>query len=111
MKLASERETRILQRSIITPEGWQDTKAGMWAWLVVRASAVFLVLLVAAHLVYPYAVSVQFLLLLSLTFHGTLGVRVILLDLGVVTRFQKALSAGLLVLGLVVFLLVWWGRS
>lgn len=111
MKLAPETEARILRRSLIAPEGWQDTKAGMWAWLLVRASAVFLVLLIAAHLVYPYTVSVQFLLLLSLTFHGTLGVRVILLDLGVGARFQRALSASLLVLGLVVFLLVWWGRS
>lgn len=102
---------RVLRRSLVSLEGWRDTKAGMWAWLLVRASAVFIVLLVAAHLVYPYAVSVQFLLLLSLTFHGVLGLRVMLMDLGVAVRYEKALLAGLLVLGLGIFLLVWWGRS
>lgn len=106
-----EREPRAFQRSLFSPEAWRDTKAGMWAWLLLRASAVFLVLLVAAHLVYPYAVAVQFLLLLSLTFHAALGVRVILMDLGVATRFQKPLLAALLCLGLAIFLLVWWGRA
>jgi len=102
---------KVLRRESTSIEGWRDTKAGMWAWLLVRASAVFTVVLVALHLIYPYAVSVQFLLLLTLTFHAVLGVRVILLDLGVGVRFQKPLMAGLLLLGLVVFLLVWWGRA
>jgi succinate dehydrogenase / fumarate reductase cytochrome b subunit len=83
----------------------------MWAWLLVRASAVGTLLLVAAHLVYPYAVSVQFLLLLSLTFHAALGVRVVLLDLGVGVRWQRPLFAGVLLVAAAVFLLVWWGRS
>ncbi len=108
---SGEREPQVLRRSLVAPEAWRDTKGGMWAWLLVRASAVFIVLLVAAHLVYPYAVSVQFLLLLSLTFHGVLGLRVMLMDIGVAVRYEKALLAGLLVLGLGVFLLVWWGRS
>lgn len=101
----------VLKREWTTSEGWRGTQAGMWAWLLLRASAVLLVLLVVAHLVYPYAVSIQFLLLLLLTFHGVLGVRVILIDLGVGVRFQKPLFAGLLLLGLITFLLVWWGRS
>lgn len=105
------KEERILRRSLAGAEDWRDTKAGMWAWLLVRASAVLLVVLVAAHLVYPYAVWVQFLLLLSLTFHAALGVRVILLDLGVGTRLQKPLFAGLVTLGVVVFVLAWWSRS
>ncbi len=106
-----ESEPRILRRSLTSPEAWRDTKAGMWAWLLVRASAVLVVVLVVAHLVYPYAVSVQFLLFLTLTFHGVLGVRVILVDLGIGTRFQKPLFAGLLLLGLVIFVVAWWGRS
>ncbi len=106
-----ESEPRILRRSLTSPEAWRDTKAGMWAWLLVRASAVLVVALVVAHLVYPYAVSVQFLLLLSLIFHGVLGLRVMLMDLGVAVRYEKALLAGLLVLGLGIFLLIWWGRS
>lgn len=103
-------EPKILRRSSASVEAWRDTKSGMWAWLLLRASAVILVLLAAAHLVYPYAVAIQFLLLLSLVFHGVLGIRVILIDLGVGVRFQKPLFAGLLFLGLIIFLLAWWVR-
>ncbi len=103
-------EPKILRRSSTSVEAWRDTKAGMWAWLLLRGSAVILVLLAALHLIYPYAVVIQFLLLLSLVFHGVLGIRVILMDLGVGVRFQKPLFAGLLLLGLVIFLLAWWAR-
>lgn len=100
----------VLRREWASAEAWRDTKAGMWAWLLVRGSAVLLVGLVAVHLVYPYAVWAQFLLLLTLIGHAVLGVRVILMDLGVALRYQKPLFAGLLALGLVIFVLVWWGR-
>ena len=105
-----QREIRMFRRPLITLEGWRDTKAGMWAWLLVRISAVLIVLLLAAHLVYPYAVSVQFMLLLCLTFHAVLGLRVIMMDLGVAVKFQKPLFAALSLLGLAIFLLIWWGR-
>lgn len=101
---------KILRRSFGSPEDWRDTKTGMWAWLLQRASAVILVVLVGAHLIYPYAEAVRFLLLLSLTFHGVLGIRVILIDLGLGVRFPKSLFAGVLLLGLAVFLLAWWAR-
>ena len=104
-------EPKRLRREWSRAEDWRDTKAGMWAWLLVRVSAVLVVLLVVCHLIYPYAVSVQFLLFLGLTFHGVLGVRVILMDLGLGLKYHKSLLAGLLLLGLVVFVLAWWGRS
>ena len=101
----------MLRRPMTTSEGWRDTKAGMWAWLLVRGSALLIILLLATHLVYPYAVSVQFLLLLAAVFHAVLGLRVILMDLGVAARFQAPLFAGMSLLGLAIFILIWWGRS
>ena len=53
---------------------------GMWAWLLQRISAVFIVLLLVLHLCFTYKPYVQFLLLLVVAFHASLGLRVILLD-------------------------------
>ena len=40
-------------------EGWRDTKTGMWAWLIQRAAAVLLLLVVALHLTNPFRRGVQ----------------------------------------------------
>jgi succinate dehydrogenase / fumarate reductase cytochrome b subunit len=80
----------------------------MWAWLWQRISALALVVLIVLHLTLTYRPLIQFLLLLVLVFHGTLGLRVILLDFGVVhVRYQKALVAGLGALGLVMLVIIW----
>jgi succinate dehydrogenase / fumarate reductase cytochrome b subunit len=48
------------------------------------------------------------LLLLAVTFHATLGLRVIFLDFNLVhVKYQRALIWGLTGLGLVVFMLIW----
>jgi succinate dehydrogenase / fumarate reductase cytochrome b subunit len=58
----------------------------------------------------PHRPLIQFLLLLTVVFHVTLGLRVILLDFGLVNvKYQKALIGGLAALGAVIFVLVWTG--
>ena len=52
----------------------------------------------------------RLVLLLVVIFHATLGLRIILLDFGLVSvRYQKALIGGLGVLGAVMFVIVWVG--
>jgi len=47
-------------------------------------------------------------LLLAVVFHAVLGLRVILLDFGVVdVRYQKALIGGLAALGILMFIIIW----
>ena len=48
------------------------------------------------------------LLLLAVVFHASLGLRIILLDFGLVSvRYQKALIGGLAALGAFMFIIVW----
>ena len=69
-----------------------------------RWHCVFLVL----HLTLTYNLLIQFLLLLVITFHAALGLRVILLDFNLVSvKYQRALIWGLVALGLVVMLIIW----
>jgi len=56
--------SRVLKREWTTAEGWRDTKAGMWAWLIQRAAAMVLLVVVAVHLVNPFRRGVQAALLL-----------------------------------------------
>ena len=82
---------------------------GMWAWMWQRITAVAIFVLLPLHIVLTYKPWLQFLLLLAVTFHAALGLRVILLDFDLVkVEYQKALIWGLTGLGLVVFALVWW---
>jgi succinate dehydrogenase hydrophobic anchor subunit len=53
---------------------------------------------------------VQALLLGLVLLHGLLGVRAILLDFGLPVRWHRALLAGALGLGAVIFALVWGWR-
>ncbi|HSE91754.1 MAG TPA: hypothetical protein VLF19_00485 [Methylomirabilota bacterium] len=99
--------TRILRREWTTVEGWRDTKAGMWAWLLQRAAAVLLLIVIALHLVNPFRRGVQAALLALALLHALLGVRSLLLDVGVPLRWHRALFALALALAAVLFVLVW----
>ena len=80
----------------------------MWAWLWQRISALAIVVLLALHVTLTYKPVVQFLLLLAVTFHAALGLRVILLDFALVgVKYQRALIWGLMALGLAVMLAIW----
>lgn len=54
----------------------------MWAWITQRLSAIFALALVVAHYINPLNQRVQTLLLAFVVLHALLGLRVILLDLG-----------------------------
>ena len=85
--------SRVLKREWSTAEGWRDTKAGMWAWLIQRAAAVALLLVIALHLVNPFRRGVQAALLALALVHALLGVRAILLDFGLACRWPRAVRA------------------
>jgi succinate dehydrogenase hydrophobic anchor subunit len=72
--------SRVLKRDWSSAEGWRDTKAGMWAWLIQRAAAVALLLVIALHLANPFRRGTQAALLALVLIHALLGVRAILLD-------------------------------
>ena len=92
----------------LDPHRRENTQIGMWAWLWQRISALAIVVLLALHVTLTYKPAIQFLLLLAVTFHAALGLRVILLDFKLVAvKYQRALIAGLLALGLVVMLTIW----
>ena len=99
--------SKVLRREWTTAEGWRDTKAGMWAWLIQRAAAIALLVVIAAHLVNPFRRGVQAVLLALALLHALLGVRSILLDFGLPLRYHRALFAAALVLAAAIFVLVW----
>jgi succinate dehydrogenase hydrophobic anchor subunit len=103
-------EPKVLRRGWTTAEGWRDTKLGMWAWLIQRAAAVVLLVAIAAHLVNPFRRGVQALLLALALLHALLGVRALLLDVGVPLRWHRALFALALVLAAILFAVVWTWR-
>ena len=79
----------------------------MVAFLIRRMFGMIVVLLVL-HITLPYKLIIQFLLLLVVTFHATLGLRVILLDFNLVSiRYHRALAWGLPAIGLIVLFFVW----
>jgi succinate dehydrogenase hydrophobic anchor subunit len=91
-------------------EGWRDTKAGMWAWLIQRAAAVLLVLVVALHLTNPFRRGVQTVLLALVLLHALLGIRSLLLDMGLPLRWHRALFGLALLLAAALFVVVWTWR-
>lgn len=100
-------ERRVLRRRWTDAESWRATKAGMWAWLVQRLAALLLILVIALHLRNPFARAVQACLLGLVLLHGLLGVRAILLDFGLPARWHRALLAGAVGLGAIIFAVVW----
>ena len=97
-----------LQWGELDPNRHRNMFVGMWAWMWQRITAVAIVFLLALHVTLTYKPWLQFLLLLAVTFHATLGLRVILLDFNLVNiKYQRALIWGLTILGLVVAGLIW----
>jgi succinate dehydrogenase hydrophobic anchor subunit len=78
----------------------------MWAWLAQRVAAIALIPLVLVHITYPYKVVTQFLLVMTVAFHGLLGIRVLLIDIGVNVRREKVLLALAAMVALVFVLLM-----
>ncbi len=97
----------MLRRQWASAEGWRDTKAGMWAWLLQRSAALLLLAVIALHLKNPFLRPVQAALLGLVLLHGLLGVRAILLDFGLPVRWHRVLFAGAIALGAVLFAVVW----
>jgi succinate dehydrogenase hydrophobic anchor subunit len=103
----ADRAARVLTRGWGSRDAWRGTRLGLWAWLLQRAAAVALIAVVVLHLRNPFVRSVQAALLALTLLHGLLGVRVLLLDLGLPVRLHRALFAAALLLGAVLFALVW----
>ena len=79
MNMSELEYRKPLQWGEIDPYRRGRTHVGMWAWLLQRVSAVFIVFLLVLHLCFTYKPYLQFLLLLAVAFHASLGLRVILL--------------------------------
>jgi succinate dehydrogenase hydrophobic anchor subunit len=101
---------RVLRRQWTTAEGWRGTRLGMWAWLIQRAAAVTLLGVIALHLVNPFRRGVQAALLALALLHALLGVRSLLLDVGLPLRWHRALFVLALGLTGALFAAVWLWR-
>jgi len=99
--------SRVLRREWLAAEGWRDTKAGMWAWLIQRCAAVAALVVVVVHLVNPFNLGVQAALLALVLLHALLGVRVLLLDLGAPVRWHGAMFVLALLLAGASFVVFW----
>jgi succinate dehydrogenase hydrophobic anchor subunit len=84
-------QRRILKRQWASAEGWRGTRSGMWAWLLQRAAALALIVVIVLHLRNPFVRGAQAALLGLALLHGLLGVRAILLDFGLPVRWHRAL--------------------
>ena len=100
----------VLRREWTSLEGWRGTPAGMWAWLIQRAAAILLLVVIVAHLVNPFRRGVQAALLALALLHALLGVRALLLDFGLPVRWHRTLFAAALLLAAAIFLVVWTWR-
>ncbi|HEV8676885.1 MAG TPA: succinate dehydrogenase [Methylomirabilota bacterium] len=106
----AERPGPIAYRGWTSGDAWRGTRVGLWAWLLQRTAAVALVVAIILHLRNPFVRAVQATLLALVLLHGLLGLRVILLDVGLPMRLHQALFAAALLLGVLLFALVWWWR-
>ncbi len=67
-----------------------------------------ILVLLTLHITLPYKPVIQFLLLLVVTFHAALGIRVILLDFNLVSiKYRSRLVWGLLACGIAIMIFVW----
>jgi len=98
---------RILRREWTTAEGWRGTRAGMWAWLIQRAAAVLLLVVIVLHLTNPFRRGVQAVLLALALVHALLGVRALLLDFGLPLRWHRVLFVLALAVAAAVFVAIW----
>lgn len=97
----------ILKRDVGDPQVWRRTLPGMWAWLLQRVSAILILLFIVLHFFFPYRRPLQFLLLLVVSFHASLGVRVFLIDLGANVKTQKILFIVFILLAVFALFWVW----
>ncbi len=97
----------ILKRETTDARVWQSTLPGMWAWLLQRVSAILILLFLTLHFFLPYRRPLQFLLLLVVALHASLGVRVFLIDLGADVKTQKALFVVLILLAAFGLFFLW----
>ncbi|MGA2954214.1 MAG: succinate dehydrogenase [Thermodesulfobacteriota bacterium] len=81
----------ILKREATDARVWRSTLPGMWAWLMQRVSAILILLFLTLHFFLPYRRPLQFLLLLVVALHASLGIRVFLIDLGADVKTQRTL--------------------
>ncbi len=65
---------------------WKATPGSMWAWIGQRFSAVFALGLVVYHYFNPWNLHAQTLLVGFVGLHALLGLRVILMDLGLIGK-------------------------
>ena len=99
---------RPLQWNEMDPHRRRSAYIGMWAWVWQRISAIAIIILLVLHLTLTYMPMIQFLLLMVVTFHAALGVRVILLDFNIVNvKYRNLLIYGLLGLGVIAFVIIW----
>jgi succinate dehydrogenase / fumarate reductase cytochrome b subunit len=97
----------ILKREAKDVQVWRSTLPGMWAWLLQRVSAILILIFLILHFFLPYRRPWQFLLLLVVAFHASLGVRVLLIDLGTNVKAQKFLFLVFVLIALLTLFLVW----
>jgi len=97
----------VLRRDVGDPRVWRRTLPGMWAWLLQRVSAILILLFLILHFFFPYRRPLQFLLLLVVSFHASLGIRVFLIDLGANVKTQKILFIVFGLLALLGLFFVW----
>jgi succinate dehydrogenase / fumarate reductase cytochrome b subunit len=92
----------------LDPYRRQNASIGRWAWIGQRVSALAIVILLVLHLILTYKMFLQFLLLLTVSFHAALGLRVMLLDFKLVSvRYQRVLAWSLMGLAVAITLAVW----
>jgi len=97
----------ILKRDVGDLQVWRNTLPGMWAWLLQRVSAAFILLFLTLHFFLPYRRPLQFLLLLVVSLHASLGIRVFLIDLGANVKTQKVLFIIFLILAAFGLVFIW----
>jgi succinate dehydrogenase / fumarate reductase cytochrome b subunit len=90
------------------PASGKPAYLGMWTWLFQRLSSLILIILLPWHWVNPYSRPVRVAVLFFVIFHAAAGVRVMLLDVGMPERWQRALVWSLAGIGLVIFAYFAW---
>jgi len=97
----------VLKREAKDLQVWKSTLPGMWAWLLQRVSAILIIFFLTLHFFLPYRRPLQFMLLLVVAIHASLGLRVLLIDLGANVKTQKFLFLFFLLLALFGLFFIW----
>jgi succinate dehydrogenase / fumarate reductase cytochrome b subunit len=107
VKIMPERDEWTSKRDAGDLQVWRRTLPGMWAWLFQRVSAILILFFLILHFFLPYRRPLQFLLLLVVAFHASLGIRVFLIDLGASVKSQKVLFVVFLFLAAFGLVMLW----